>query len=112
MLDETTTLPPVPPAPPRKERRDPSLMRMVRVGKWEHKPSKAGAEFVSAFLTRYFYTEKVWTRLEHGAVVVAVRENVKNTALVEEFRFNRTMEQRFTFFEENGEVKVALPPLM
>lgn len=86
--------------------------RMVRVGKWTGKPSKEGTEFVTKFLTRYFKAEQVWTRQEHGAFVVAVREGAQNTELVEEFRFNRTMEQRFRFTEtETGIVEVELSPL-
>lgn len=112
MFGETPP-PELPPAPPpKKERRDSSLMRSVRVGKWTHKPSPDGAAFVVTFLKRYFFTEKVWTRKEHTALVVAVKENVDNTALVEEFRFNRTMDQRFLFTEVNGVVEVQLQPLL
>jgi hypothetical protein len=85
---------------------------MVRVGKWTSKPSKEGAEFVTKFLTRYFATEQVWTRQEHGAFVVAVRERAGNTELVEEFRFNRRMDERFRFTETaTGVVEVELRPL-
>lgn len=85
---------------------------MVRVGKWAVKPSKEAAEFVTTFLTRYFKTEQVWTRQEHGAFVVAVRESVANTELVEGFRFARDMEQRFRFTETvTGVVEVELSPL-
>jgi hypothetical protein len=86
--------------------------RMVRVGKWTSKPSKEGTEFVTKFLTKYFQTEQVWTRQEHGTFVVAVRERTGNTELVEEFRFNRTMEQRFRFTETaTGIIEVELSPL-
>lgn len=85
---------------------------MVRVGKWKKKPTKQAVAFVSTFLTEYFTTEKVWHRLEHGAYVVAVRESAKNTEKVEQFRFNRTMEQRFFFTElRSGRVEVQLNPL-
>lgn len=86
-------------------------MRMVRIGKWTSKPSKDAVAFVTAFLTSYFRTEKVWTRREHSAYVVAVRESADNTDLVEEFRFNREMEQRFKFTEVDGKVEVELQPL-
>ena len=84
---------------------------MVRVGKWTASPSKEAGEFVTKFLMRYFKTEQVWTRKEHGAVVVAVRESVENTELVEGFRFNREMERRFRFTETAaGVVEVELQP--
>lgn len=86
-------------------------MRMVRVGKWAKKPSKEAAAFVTAFLTEYFRTEKVWHRKEHGAYVVAIRESAENTDVVEEFRFNRTMEERFKFTEVRKKVEVELRPL-
>lgn len=105
------TQPQPPPEPPKKERRDPEAMRMVRVGKWTKKPSKDAVAHVTKFLTKYFQTEKVWHRKEHGAYVVAVLESPENTALVEEFRFNRTMEQRFRFHEARGKVEVELRPL-
>jgi hypothetical protein len=86
--------------------------RMVRVGKWTAKPSDAATAFVTKFLARYFKAEQVWTRQEHGTFVVAVRERTENTELVEEFRFNRTMEQRFRFTEtDTGIVEVELSPL-
>lgn len=110
-MDVTPNTPntPVEPAPERKPHGGGE--RMVRVGKWSAKPSKEAARVVTVFLTEYFRTEKVWTRKEHGAFVVAVRESAKNTELVEEFRFNREMDQRFKFTETNGQVEVELKPV-
>lgn len=84
---------------------------MIRVGKWVGAPSKEAAARVAEYLTTYFRTEKVWTRREHGSYVVAVRESAENTAELEEFRFNRTMEQRFQFRETSeGLVEIELYP--
>ena len=88
------------------------MERMVRIGKWTNPPSKAATAVVNKYLLCYFSTEQVWTRKEHGALTVSVRENGHNTECVEEFRFNRTMEQRFRFTElKNGRVEVELQPL-
>lgn len=83
---------------------------MVRVGKWMSKPSREATEQVTQFLTKFFQTEKVWTRKEHNAFVVAIREDAKNTETVEAFRFGRSMEQRFVFSEANGLIEVQLNP--
>lgn len=108
---EPLTAPWPPPAPVKKERWYGAGQRTVRVGKWTSKPSKEAKEYVSTFLTKFFKTEKVWHRLEHGSYVVSVKENVKNTQEIEEFRFNRTMEQRFKFNEVGDHVEVELQPL-
>jgi len=87
------------------------MKRMVRVGKWSGSPSADAKACAAVYVKDYFQTEQVWTRREHGAFVVAVRENAKNTEKVEEFRFNRSMEERFQFREnEKGEVEVELVP--
>lgn len=87
------------------------MQRMVRVGKWTAKPSKEAAQEVCVFVADYFKAEKVWTRREHGAFVVAVRESAENTELVEGFRFNREMGRRFRFTETAaGVVEVELQP--
>lgn len=85
------------------------MKRMVRVGRWEGEASKAARKCVADFVADYFRSETVWTRKEHGTLVVAARESAKNTAELERFRFNRPMERRFLFREKpDGEVEVIL----
>ena len=87
------------------------MKRMVRVGKWSGSPSADAKACAAVYVKDYFKTDTVWTRREHGAFVVAVRENAQNTEKVEEFRFNRPMAERFRFREnEKGEVEVELVP--
>jgi len=87
-------------------------MRMVRVGKWKGSPSPDAKACAAVYVKDYFKAEVVWTRKEHGALVVAVEETPANTEAVERFRFNRTMEERFHFHEnDKGEVEVELVPL-
>lgn len=89
-----------------------SMQRMVRIGKWTGAPSRDAVNCIRVFVADYFKAEKVWTRKEHGAFVVAVRENPRNTEAIEEFRFNREMDQRFRFTETaTGDIEVELRPL-
>jgi hypothetical protein len=89
-----------------------TMKRMVRIGKWSAQPSKDAVKCINVFVADYFKAETVWTRKEHGAFVVAVRESATNTAAVEEFRFNREMSQRFRFTETaSGDIEVELRPL-
>ena len=87
------------------------MRRMVRVGKWTGTPSPDAKACAAVYVKDYFKAERVWTRKEHGVLVVAVQENPENTEAVERFRFNRPMEERFQFREnEKGEVEVELVP--
>lgn len=85
------------------------MRRMVRVGKWKSEPSPDAKAAITAFLKGEFDTDKVWMRKEHGAVVVAVQESADNTEAIEKFRFNRKMNQRYQFSEnDKGEIEVEL----
>lgn len=87
------------------------MRRMVRVGKWSGTPSADAKACAAVYVKDYFKAERVWTRKEHGALVVAVQESPENTERVERFRFNRSMEERFQFRENaKGEVEVELVP--
>ena len=84
------------------------MKRMVRVGKWEGRPSKAARRTVAAFVADFFKAPTVWTRKERSAYVVVARECATNTEVLEEFRFNRPMGERFRFHETADGVDVDL----
>lgn len=85
------------------------MKRMVRVGKWAGEASKYARVSVAHFVADYFGARRVWTRREHGRLVVAVEETHQNTEAVERFRFTRVMAERFVFAErDDGAVEVTL----
>ena len=51
------------------------MRRMVRVGKWTGTPSPDAKACAAVYVKDYFKAERVWTRKEHGVLVVADYSN-------------------------------------